>query len=87
MGANILGRKLAAAGRARQPIGVMLPNAVAAPVTVFALMSAGRVPAMINFSAGLGAVVAACRAAEVDDDPDLARLHREGQARQAGRPA
>ena len=34
-------------------------------VTVFALMSAGRVPAMINFSAGLASVQAACRAADV----------------------
>ena len=34
------------------PIGVMLPNSNAAAVTVLGLMSAGRVPAMINFTAG-----------------------------------
>ena len=65
MSANILGRKLLPLGAPGKSLGVMLPNAVAAPVTVFALMSAGRVPAMINFSAGLGAVQASCRAAEV----------------------
>ena len=65
MGATILGRKLMPLAEVGKPLGVMLPNAVAAPVTVFALMAIGRVPAMINFSAGLGSVEAACRAAEV----------------------
>ncbi|MBL7406527.1 hypothetical protein INQ30_29895, partial [Escherichia coli] len=46
-------------------IGVMLPNANGAAVTLFALASAGRVPAMINFSAGPANVLSACRAAEV----------------------
>jgi acyl-[acyl-carrier-protein]-phospholipid O-acyltransferase/long-chain-fatty-acid--[acyl-carrier-protein] ligase len=35
-------------------------------VTLFALMSAGRVPAMINFSAGASNVLAACKAAQID---------------------
>ena len=35
-------------------VGVMLPNANGAAVTILGLMSAGRVPAMINFTAGLG---------------------------------
>jgi acyl-[acyl-carrier-protein]-phospholipid O-acyltransferase/long-chain-fatty-acid--[acyl-carrier-protein] ligase len=34
-------------------------------VTFFALMSAGRVPAMINFTAGATNILAACRAAQV----------------------
>jgi acyl-[acyl-carrier-protein]-phospholipid O-acyltransferase/long-chain-fatty-acid--[acyl-carrier-protein] ligase len=53
---------LAAVGEA---VGVMLPNANGAAVTIFALMSAGRIPAMINFSAGAANVRAACRAARV----------------------
>ena len=44
----------------------MLPNANGAAVTFLALMSAGRVPAMINFTAGAANILAACRAAEVD---------------------
>ena len=44
----------------------MLPNANGAAVTLMALMSAGRVPAMINFTAGVANVLAACRAAKVD---------------------
>jgi acyl-[acyl-carrier-protein]-phospholipid O-acyltransferase/long-chain-fatty-acid--[acyl-carrier-protein] ligase len=66
LGAAILGRKLmpyAAEGRA---VGVMLPNANGAAVTLIALMSAVRVPAMINFSAGAANVLAACKAAALD---------------------
>jgi acyl-[acyl-carrier-protein]-phospholipid O-acyltransferase/long-chain-fatty-acid--[acyl-carrier-protein] ligase len=43
----------------------MLPNAVGAAVTFLALMSAGRVAAMINFTAGPANILAACKAAEV----------------------
>jgi acyl-[acyl-carrier-protein]-phospholipid O-acyltransferase/long-chain-fatty-acid--[acyl-carrier-protein] ligase len=64
LGVAVLGRKLmpVAAGDA---IGVMLPNANGAAVATLALMSAGRVPAMINFSAGVANVRAACRAANI----------------------
>jgi acyl-[acyl-carrier-protein]-phospholipid O-acyltransferase/long-chain-fatty-acid--[acyl-carrier-protein] ligase len=64
--AAILGAKLmplAAEGRA---MGVMLPNANGAVVTILGLMSAGRVPAMINFTAGATNILAACKAAQVD---------------------
>jgi acyl-[acyl-carrier-protein]-phospholipid O-acyltransferase / long-chain-fatty-acid--[acyl-carrier-protein] ligase len=65
-GTRILGAKLmplAAEGRA---IGVMLPTSNGGDVTVLALMSAGRVPAMINFTSGAANVLGACRAAQVD---------------------
>ena len=42
-------RRLAAEGKA---VGVMLPNANGAAATLLGMMSAGRVPAMINFTAG-----------------------------------
>src|SRR5262249_16849353 len=41
------------------------PNANATVVTVIGLMSAGRVPAMINFTAGVSNIQAACAAAEL----------------------
>jgi len=66
MGANILGRKLMPLAPEGKAIGLMLPNANGAAVTFFALASAGRVPAMINFSAGPANVLSACRAAQVD---------------------
>ena len=64
--ASILGAKLmplAAPGRA---IGVMLPNANSVVLTVLGLMSAGRVPAMINFTAGAANILAACKAARLE---------------------
>jgi acyl-[acyl-carrier-protein]-phospholipid O-acyltransferase/long-chain-fatty-acid--[acyl-carrier-protein] ligase len=66
IGSAILGSKLmpmAAEGRA---VGVMLPNANGAVVTILGLMTAGRVPAMINFTAGAANILAACRAAQID---------------------
>ena len=54
---------LALEGRA---IGVMLPTSNGAAVTVLALMSGGRVPAMINFTSGAANILGACRAAQVD---------------------
>jgi acyl-[acyl-carrier-protein]-phospholipid O-acyltransferase/long-chain-fatty-acid--[acyl-carrier-protein] ligase len=66
VGAAILGRKLMPFAEEGKPIGVMLPNANGAAVTLIALMSAGRVPAMINFSAGEANILAACKAAKLD---------------------
>jgi acyl-[acyl-carrier-protein]-phospholipid O-acyltransferase/long-chain-fatty-acid--[acyl-carrier-protein] ligase len=43
----------------------MLPNANGAVVAILALMSAGRVPAMINFTSGLMNLRAACKAANL----------------------
>ena len=44
----------------------MLPNANGAVVTMLGLMSAGRVPAMINFTAGATNILAACKAAQLN---------------------
>ncbi len=66
IGAAVLGRKLMPFADESKPVGVMLPNANGAAVTLIALMSAGRVPAMINFSAGEANVLAACKAAKLD---------------------
>src|SRR5882757_7096718 len=66
VGAAVLGAKLIPLASEGRAIGVMLPNANGAAVTVIALMSAGRVPAMINFTAGAANVLAACKAAQID---------------------
>jgi acyl-[acyl-carrier-protein]-phospholipid O-acyltransferase/long-chain-fatty-acid--[acyl-carrier-protein] ligase len=65
LGAAILGRKLMPLAATGEPVGVMLPNANGAAVAVLALMSAGRVPAMINFTTGLMNLRAACKAANL----------------------
>jgi acyl-[acyl-carrier-protein]-phospholipid O-acyltransferase / long-chain-fatty-acid--[acyl-carrier-protein] ligase len=66
LGAAVLGRKLMPLAAEGKSLGVMLPNANGAAVTLLGVMSAGRVPAMINFTAGAANILAACRAAEVD---------------------
>jgi acyl-[acyl-carrier-protein]-phospholipid O-acyltransferase / long-chain-fatty-acid--[acyl-carrier-protein] ligase len=65
VGAAVLGRKLMPLADEGKAIGVMLPNANGAVVTILALMSARRVPAMINFTAGAANILAACKAAEL----------------------
>src|SRR5215470_16009284 len=65
IGTSILGTKLMPLAGIGRPVGVMLPNANGAVVTVLGLMSAGRVPAMINFTAGASSILAACQAAQL----------------------
>jgi acyl-[acyl-carrier-protein]-phospholipid O-acyltransferase/long-chain-fatty-acid--[acyl-carrier-protein] ligase len=64
-GVVVLGRKLTAFAEQGEAVGVMLPNANGAAVTILALMSSARIPAMINFSSGATNVKAACRAAKI----------------------
>ena len=65
LGTRILGKKLMPLAELGKPLGVMLPNANGAVVTLFGVMSAGRVPAMINFTAGATNILAGCRASGV----------------------
>jgi acyl-[acyl-carrier-protein]-phospholipid O-acyltransferase/long-chain-fatty-acid--[acyl-carrier-protein] ligase len=64
-GASVLGRKLMPLAPEGKAIGVMLPNANGAAVTILGVMSAGRVPAMINFTAGATNILAAAKAAQI----------------------
>ncbi|MGD0633968.1 MAG: acyl-[ACP]--phospholipid O-acyltransferase [Beijerinckiaceae bacterium] len=66
MGARILGRKLGSLASPGGAIGVMLPSSNGAVVTILGLVSAGRVPAMVNFTAGAGAIKAAGTVAAFD---------------------
>ncbi|MBL8590762.1 MAG: acyl-[ACP]--phospholipid O-acyltransferase [Methylobacteriaceae bacterium] len=63
IGAAVLGRKIAAISAPGEALGLMLPNANGAAVTYFALQAAGRVPAMINYTAGAANILGACRTA------------------------
>src|SRR5215472_11871796 len=63
---SILGRKLMPYALEGHALGIMLPTSNAAVITLFAIMSAARVPALINFTAGAANVLAACRAAQID---------------------
>ena len=64
-GSVVLGRKMAASTKPGENVGVMLPNSCAALVTFFGLQLFGRVPAMLNFSAGEKALLSACDSAQI----------------------
>src|SRR5579863_335672 len=92
MAAAILGRKLMPLALEGHTLGIMLPTSNGAVVTLLSVMSAGRVPAMINFTAGAANILGACRAAQLDTIltsrtfVEKARLenlisHLEGQVR------
>ncbi len=65
MGSLVLGRKLAQFSGGQKNVGVLLPNSQAVALTIFGLMSQGKVPAMLNFSTGAVNMSAACTAAMV----------------------
>ncbi|MDO7843246.1 acyl-[ACP]--phospholipid O-acyltransferase [Sphingomonas immobilis] len=60
-----LGRALEPMTKPGEAVGVLLPNVSAVVVTFFGLQATGRVPAMLNYTAGLANLKAACTAAEV----------------------
>jgi acyl-[acyl-carrier-protein]-phospholipid O-acyltransferase/long-chain-fatty-acid--[acyl-carrier-protein] ligase len=64
VGSFILGRRLAKATRGEKTVAVLLPNANGCVVTLFGLLAVGRVPAMLNYSAGAVNMAAACAASQ-----------------------
>jgi acyl-[acyl-carrier-protein]-phospholipid O-acyltransferase/long-chain-fatty-acid--[acyl-carrier-protein] ligase len=64
--ARALGGKFSPLAGEGEAVGVMLPNANGAAAALLGMMSAGRVPAMINFTAGSANIRAACTAAGVN---------------------
>ncbi|HEX8127306.1 MAG TPA: acyl-[ACP]--phospholipid O-acyltransferase [Allosphingosinicella sp.] len=60
-----LARPLAGVAQPGQAVGVLLPNVAGVAVTFFALQARGRVPAMLNYTAGLANLKAACTAARI----------------------
>src|SRR6185312_12134903 len=65
LGAQVLSRKLEKGSTVGENVGVLLPNSAGVAVVFMALQSIGRVPAMLNFSAGPVNVLAAMKAAQV----------------------
>ncbi|MDB5422765.1 MAG: acyl-CoA synthetase (AMP-forming)/AMP-acid ligase [Phenylobacterium sp.] len=60
-----LGRKISAFTKKGERVGVMLPSSSGGVVTFFALHAFGRVPTMLNFTAGIRNLNAACELAGV----------------------
>ncbi|MBF0188455.1 MAG: acyl-[ACP]--phospholipid O-acyltransferase [Magnetococcales bacterium] len=59
----VLGNQLAKGTERGERVGVLLPNASASAAVFFGLQAQGRVPAMLNFSAGPKSLASACRTA------------------------
>ena len=66
LGAQVMGRKIEPMAPVGAAVGVLLPNSAGVAVTFFALQGIGRVPAMLNFTAGASNMLSACKAAKVD---------------------
>jgi acyl-[acyl-carrier-protein]-phospholipid O-acyltransferase/long-chain-fatty-acid--[acyl-carrier-protein] ligase len=60
-----LGHALKKNTRKGEAVGVLLPTGIGSVVSVFALSAYGRVPAMLNFTAGVYSLHAALRSAQV----------------------
>lgn len=60
-----LGGKIDTLVKRHETAGIMLPTSVGCVVTFFALHAIGRTPAMLNFTAGIMNLRAACEAANV----------------------
>lgn len=65
LGVRILGDKLARETARGEKVGVLLPNAAGVAVVLLGLSRHGRVPVMLNYTAGPSNLVLACKAAEV----------------------
>src|SRR5436305_9077772 len=59
----VLDRRLARVAKQGEAVGLMVPNSIGAAVAFFGLEANGRVPAMLNHTAGADAVLSACRTA------------------------
>lgn len=64
-GSFALGGALARHTQKNERVGILLPTGAGAIIALFALLSRGRVPAMLNFTSGAKNLLAACKAAEV----------------------
>ena len=65
IGSFLLGRKFTQFSKEGEFIGLMLPNVNAIALSIFGLMAYGRVPAMINFSAGIKNILLALKVSQV----------------------
>jgi acyl-[acyl-carrier-protein]-phospholipid O-acyltransferase / long-chain-fatty-acid--[acyl-carrier-protein] ligase len=79
LSALVLGRALARETRTGEAVGILLPNVQALPVTLIGLHAFGRVPALLNFTAGTSSLDAACRVATLGTIVTLRRFIDQGK--------
>ncbi|MCB1591263.1 MAG: acyl-[ACP]--phospholipid O-acyltransferase [Alphaproteobacteria bacterium] len=64
-GSVVLGRKFTSFSEKGENVGFLMPNSCGAILAFFGLQAFGRVPAMLNFSAGAQSILAACHSAQI----------------------
>src|SRR5690606_6431287 len=64
-GARVLGRRFEAMSRPGEAVGLLLPNSNGVVLSLLGLASAGRVAAMMNYTAGPASVTAAVQTADI----------------------
>jgi acyl-[acyl-carrier-protein]-phospholipid O-acyltransferase/long-chain-fatty-acid--[acyl-carrier-protein] ligase len=74
-----LGSRLRKSTRRGEIVGVLLPSGLGAIVTFFALQAFGRIPAMLNFTAGALNLKAACAAGGVTRILTAKRFVKQGK--------
>ncbi len=79
LGALVLGRKVARLTGPREHVGVLLPNVQGIAITLFALNAFGRVPAFLNFTAGIRNLTAACEVAGIGTIVTSRRFVEQGK--------
>ncbi|HEX2793083.1 MAG TPA: MFS transporter, partial [Croceicoccus sp.] len=65
VGASLLGKRLAQGTEVGEAVGLLMPNVNGVAVAFFGLQATGRVPAMLNFTAGEANLKSACATARV----------------------
>ncbi len=65
IGARVLGRRFAGSTRPGEAVGLLLPNANALVLSLLGLSSAGRLPALMNYTAGPANTASAIKAAAI----------------------
>ncbi len=65
LGSFVLGRHIAKSTQQGEYVGILLPNSVGVMVTFFGMQAFHRVPAMLNFTAGLNNILSACHTAQI----------------------
>jgi acyl-[acyl-carrier-protein]-phospholipid O-acyltransferase/long-chain-fatty-acid--[acyl-carrier-protein] ligase len=65
LGTFVLGEAIKPIVRNQTHVGIMLPSSIGCTVAFFATHAIGRIPAMLNFTAGARNIRAACKMAEV----------------------
>ncbi len=63
--AVILGQYIAQNSAEREHLGILLPNVTGTMVTFMAMQYCGRIPAMLNFTVGLNALMQACETGRI----------------------